>query len=395
MVSTNPIIVILPSSFRSKLNRRVMSVLFQLSVAALAASVVSADQVLVLGKSPTSLWHDTRSSAAFSSSGLADLALNSLGLPTGRFSSRPAVQSPLQADIFLHSEVYALVILDDASTSSLEAVNAALSGVNAFHELYPAQICKLNVPMAVAQEFHVKYPSAAYCAGNAALCSSLEALTSLESEKLVHQVLETNRFLSSRDDQDIVFAKQVAQVMQLTADMKQHGDEKSLYIVGISSLRGDKQQPAQQVVTRIVTEFLAQLIKKEQIVAAQVMMGELPMAVQQAAALSRRKLASDLTNEEETSDEDEDKEEDDDADLTDVSGSEWENDDNTTSATNSSAPGEVSMPDIAEFQIILWTSVLLGAVLLGAVLAMANMDAGRDSLLYAKFIADVNGRKTN
>ncbi|CAH0491862.1 unnamed protein product [Peronospora farinosa] len=371
-----------------------MHVLFQLSVAALAASIVSANHVLVLGKSSASLWHDTRTSAAFSSSGLANLALNSLGLPTGRFSSHSAVQSPLQADIFTHSEAYSLVILEDASISSLEAVNAALSDVNAFHELYLAQACKLNVPMAVAQKFQVKYPSAAHCAGNAALCSSLEAFTPLESEKLVHQVLETNSFLSASDDQDIVFAKQLAQVMQLTADMKQHGDEKRLYIVGISRLHGDKQQLAQQVVTRIVTDFLAQLMEKEQVVAAQVMMGELPTAVQQVAALSRRKLASGLTKE--ASDgKDEDEEEDDDADLTNASGGEWENNDNTTSATNSSAPGVVSMQDIAEYQIILWTSVLLGAVLLGAVLTMANMDAGRDSLLYAKFIADVNGRKTN
>ncbi|CAI5745905.1 unnamed protein product [Peronospora destructor] len=306
-----------------------MHVLFQLSVTALAASMISANHVLVLGKSPTVLWHDTRSSAAFLSSGLADLALNSLGLPTGRFSLHSVVQSPLQADIFTHSDAYALVILEEASTSSLEAVNAALSDDNAFHELYPAQACKLNVPMAVAQEFHAKYPSAAHCAGNADFCSSLEAFTPLESEKLVHQVLETNSFLSSSDDQDIVFAKQIAQVMQLTADMKQHGDEKMLYIVGISSL-------------------------------------------------SWRQTAASTTSCDKNCDG--------------VFGS---IDEERTARPIPSASEVVSMRDIAEYQIILWTSVLLGAVLLGAVLAMANMDAGRDSLLYAKFIADVNGRKTN
>ncbi|KAL4093929.1 hypothetical protein PRIC1_011359 [Phytophthora ramorum] len=370
--------------------------LLLLSAAALAAPQARADQVLVVGQASSALWHETRASAGFSAAGLADLALSSLGLGTGRVSTRSAVQSPLQADIFTHSDAFALLLLDD---TSLTALNAALEPSGTFHELYPAQTANVKVPVAVAQEFSAKYPSGLRCAGSAALCASVEAATPSVSAILVQEVLAGNRFLDARDEQDVAFAQELAQVMQLTADVKQDGQGKTLYLVGLSSLQGDKQRAAQQAVTTTVTEFLAQLMKSKQAVGAQVMTGSLPTSVQQLAALSRRarnrRLVSGLENEEseegEASEEEEEEE-----DLDAQSGSEWEDDDdNSTTTTNTTAPGAVSMPDIAEFQIILWTSVLLAVMLLLAVLAMANMDTGRDSLLYAKFIADVNGRKTN
>ncbi|KAK1939964.1 hypothetical protein P3T76_008287 [Phytophthora citrophthora] len=346
---------------------------------------------------------------------MADLALSSLGLSTGRVSSRSAIESPLQADIFTHSEAYALLLLDDVSAASLESVNAALNGAQAFHGLYPAHTADVKIPVAVAQEFGAKYSSGLYCAGSAALCASVKAETPAVTAELVQQVLSANSFLSSSDEQDVAFAKELAQVMQLTAELKQTPGKK-LFLVGLS---GNKKKEAQQAVTTTVTEFLAELMKNEQVVEGQIMTGTLPTAVQQTAALSRRarnrKLVTKLSNEAEEEEEEEEEEEsesesesDDSSesedesgsdelevvDLAAASGSAWE-DDNSTSKSNTTAPGALSMPDIAEFQIILWTSVLLGAVLLMAVLAMANMDAGRDSLLYAKFIADVNGRKTN
>ncbi|KAG2784033.1 hypothetical protein JG687_00006302 [Phytophthora cactorum] len=376
-----------------------MRSLVLLSAAALAVSDASTDQTLILGKSSSPLWHETRSSGAFSAAGMADLALNSLGLSTGRVSSRSAVQSPLQADIFTHSDAYAMILLEDASSTTLDAVNAALNGAQAFHELYPAQPANVKIPVAVAQEFGRKYPSATHCAGSTALCASVSAEKPQVNAELVLQVLKANSFLSATDEQDVAFAQRLAQVMQLTTELQQTQGKK-LFLVGLSGLQGDKQRAAQQAVTTTVTEFLAQLMKTEQTVAAQIMTGTLPTVTEETAALSRRnrKLVTKLSNEEEDDEESEEGEGDEEEEVEDLaaaSGSVWEDEDNSTSASNSTAPGAVSMPDIAEYQIILWTSVLLGVVLLMAIMAMVNMDAGRDSLLYAKFIADVNGRKTN
>ncbi|KAG6969022.1 hypothetical protein JG688_00005504 [Phytophthora aleatoria] len=373
-----------------------MRSLLLLSAAALAVSDASTDQTLILGKSSSPLWHETRSSGAFSAAGMADLALNSLGLSTGRVSSRSAVQSPLQTDIFTHSDAYAMILLEDASSTTLDAVNAALNGAQAFHELYPAQPANVKIPVAVAQEFGRKYPSATHCAGSTALCASVSAEKPQVNAELVLQVLKANSFLSATDEQDVAFAQQLAQVMQLTTELQQTQGKK-LFLVGLSSLQGDKQRAAQQAVTTTVTEFLAQLMKTEQTVAAQIMTGTLPTVTEETAALSRRnrKLVTKLSNEEEDEESEEGEGDEEVEDLAAASGSVWEDEDNSTSASNSTAPGAVSMPDIAEYQIILWTSVLLGVVLLMAIMAMVNMDAGRDSLLYAKFIADVNGRKTN
>ncbi|EGZ09623.1 hypothetical protein PHYSODRAFT_436383, partial [Phytophthora sojae] len=357
---------------------------------------------------------------------LADLALDSIGLRTGRVSTRSsAVQSPLQADVFTHSQAYALLLLGDASAGALDAVSAAFNGAAAFHAVYPSQAASVKVPAAVAQEFQAKHHAGVRCAGSAALCASVEADAPSVAAELVQEVLKANSFLDAADAADVAFARELAQVAQLSAQLKQQTEQsgKTLYVVGVSGLQGDKQKRAQQAVATTVAEFLAQLMKKSGAAAAQVMTGKLPAATQQVAALSRRarnrKLVSGLTNEDEEEEEEEEEsdsasasdsdsddsdseesDEDEDEEVVDLSarsGSVWDEvgDDNSTSKTNTTAAGAVSMPDIAEFQIILWTSVLLGSMLLMAVLAMGNMDTGRDSLLYAKFIADVNGRKTN
>ncbi|GMF17178.1 unnamed protein product [Phytophthora lilii] len=378
---------VIPFSSRSKPSRRgqMRSVSLFLSW---AAAVAAAEQVLVVGRGPGALWHESASDAALSAAAMADLALDSLGLATGRVDARAAARSPLQADVFAHSEAFALLLLDGAA---LPAVDAALGGADAFHRLLPARAVDAKVPAAVAQQFGARFPQAAHCAGNVALCASVRADSPRVSAELLQQVLQGNAFLDAASEQDVAFARELAQVMQLAADvLKQQG--KALYVLGLSTLQGDKQRAAQQAAATAAAEFLAQMLKSGKVVGAQVMTGKLPTALQQTAALSRRarnlvtKLSSDEDDEEEEEEED----------LEAESGSVWEDDDNaTTTTTNATVTGAVSMPDIAEYQIILWTSALLGAMLLMSVLAMANMDVGRDSLLYAKFIADVNGRKTN
>ncbi|KAG6596019.1 RxLR-like protein [Phytophthora cinnamomi] len=390
-----------------------------LLAAAAAFSTALADQVLVLATSRPALFHaaappsSASASSAFSTAGLADLALNSLGLRTGRVATRAAAQSPLQADVFAHSQAYALLLLDDAA---LAAVDAAVADADAFHALYAAPRASIKVPAAVAQEFHAAQQARARCAGSVALCASLEADAPAVAADLVQRALRANSFLDAADAADVAFARELAQLAQLAAQME-NGPAKALYVVGLSALAGaeHRQKQAQQAAAAAVAEFLAQLLKTHARAAAQVMTARLPRATQQAAALSRRarsrKLLSGLTDEEDDEDEqsaadadadaDSDSDEDDEEETEDLaaqSGSVWDEEDDansTATAANATARGAVSMPDIAEYQIILWTSVLLGAVLLLAVLAMGNMDTGRDSLLYAKFIADVSGRKTN
>jgi len=55
-------------------------------------------------------------------------------------------------------------------------------------------------------------------------------------------------------------------------------------------------------------------------------------------------------------------------------------------------PTYYTLPEIVTFQINLWTAVALVLVLLSALCCMVNMDIQPDSLLYAKFQADVSSK---
>ncbi|KAL7684247.1 putative renin receptor [Plasmopara halstedii] len=379
--------------------------LFLLSVATLAVFDVSADQILILGKSESTLWHETRSTYPFSTAGMANLALDSLGLRSGRISSHPAVPSPVQADIFTNSQSYAIILLDETSSSSLNTIHAALSEDQMFNQLYPAQPANVKIPLTVAQKFGSKYPSSTYCAGSIALCASISAETPQVKAEVVQEVLKANSFLSSNDEHDLAFTRELAQLKQLTTNFVQMEGNK-LLLVGLTGLQGDKEKAAHEAISNAVLEFLAEMMKFEHVAAAQIMTGSLPTGVEQIAALSRRtrnrKLATKQTTDEETEDaesgndsEGSDGDDNEEEEIAAASGSMLDDGSNSTSTINSTSQGALLMSDIAEYQIILWTSVLLGATLLMAIMAMVNMNAGRDSLLYANFIADVNGRKTN
>jgi hypothetical protein len=61
--------------------------------------------------------------------------------------------------------------------------------------------------------------------------------------------------------------------------------------------------------------------------------------------------------------------------------------------TNSSA--NVTLDDITQYQLNLWTGFFLAVIVLVAVMMVGCMDIGRDSLLYAKFQADTSGLKVD
>ncbi|KAL7993340.1 putative renin receptor [Plasmopara halstedii] len=291
---------------------------------------------------------DTRSTYPFSTAGMANLALDSLGLRSGRISSHPAVPSPVQADIFTNSQV--------------------MRSFYWMKHLRPRRDTQVKA-------------------------------------EVVQEVLKANSFLSSNDEHDLAFTRELAQLKQLTTNFVQMEGNK-LLLVGLTGLQGDKEKAAHEAISNAVLEFLAEMMKFEHVAAAQIMTGSLPTGVEQIAALSRRtrnrKLATKQTTDEETEDaesgndsEGSDGDDNEEEEIAAASGSMLDDGSNSTSTINSTSQGALLMSDIAEYQIILWTSVLLGATLLMAIMAMVNMNAGRDSLLYANFIADVNGRKTN
>lgn len=405
---------------------RTLRALVLCAAVAAATAVAADDRVLVLS-AQSQLLHPASSPqaspAGFSSLGLAELAMDALGLGSGRSPAAATAdltaQSALQADVFRHTDVYALVTLQDDG-ALLEAVEAATTfPPTAFHSVFPLATrvgASQRTPGAIAGELAVAGAGRVKCAGSTALCASqhLDAGRVTAPDALVETVLAEHRFLHRDVAEDAQFARELAQVCQLTGELTNHNNdaivkpEKTLVVVGFSdveTLDRSKRSDARTALVTHVSAFLSALQVTHAASGAQVVATRETLALKQLtpvqqtalkrldAVTSYSRLLAALATEPSGSAADDDDDDDD-------SGSESDDDDEvgvtnaTRSNNNATITAErVSLEEIAEYQIVLWTSVLLATTLLLVVLAMCNMNTGRDSLLYAKFITDVNHRK--
>lgn len=386
------------------------------AAAAVAGAVTAAadDRVLVLS-APAQLLHASSSSAssspsAFSSAGLAELAMDALGLGSGGHRAQ-AAQSPVQADVFRRARAYALVVLQDDG-ALLEAVEAAAAfPPTAFHALFPLAArpgAAQRAPDAIAGELLAASAGSVQCAGSKALCAG-KNLRAAEppADALVQRVLAANHFLHKDVLEDAAFARELAQVQQLTAQLRHSDAETALYIVGFSdvqTLDSSKRRDARTALVAQVGEFLSALQKTHEAAGAQVVAAragepsptQLKTLTRLDDVTSYARLLAALAPEPSGSADDDD---DDESDESDDSGSGDAGVEvgatNATRGSNATSAEKVTLEQIAEYQIVLWTSVLLATTLLLVVLTMCNMNTGRDSLLYAKFITDAGHRKND
>lgn len=358
-------------------------------------NVASSDRVLVLG-APRALVHTNsapaqRSKLTFSPAGLAELALDALGLPTGHVAGARAA-NPLQADVFTHAQAYALVLVDSAvSTPVLQSIDTT-GADSSFRHTYPlAAGWSDMIPSVIAREFKTGFGDDATvaCAGSSAICKHSLQQQASDDEAELQQVLEENSYLDMNNEADKAFAHELAQAKGLTktvADSQKAAH--ALFVLGFSSVQaleaGATREAANTALAAQISAFLAafQIAYTNsgvQIVAAASSAAGRP---QQWLQSPHAKVLDDVMSYDRML-----------LSFDDLSGSGSDaSDDSNATATNSTA-GQLSMEEIAEYQIVLWTSVVLVAVLVLTVLAMVNMDVGRDSLLYAKFITDASHRK--
>jgi len=384
---------------------------------ALATAPTAAEDAQVMVFGARALLHESADGgASFSAAGLTDLAMDALGLPTATRRVKDAAEPPASAfsavvaDLFTRSGGYAFVLAEDPGVPG--AVDAALGRLNpkqVYHKLFPMRSGNAGKAMTrLAGQF--RDTGALYCAGSTARCKGVmqtsSAFESVNVDALTSQ-LSKLAFLDEKSNADVDFARELAGVAQL-ADalaLRQALDQDSrvLYVVAfsdLSALAESKREEARAAVTEQVTKFLAALQKAHPLAGAQVVaVKRHAKSMNKGAATATKYRQLDSTDdaddesdgeedEEDEEDEDEDEEEEDELNLAAEDGS------NATSAGNSTA-SPLTAQDIAEYQIVLWTSVVLVAALLLAVVAMGNMDVGRDSLLYAKFTTSAGHRKAD
>uniref|UniRef100_K3X5R4 Renin receptor-like C-terminal transmembrane spanning segment domain-containing protein n=1 Tax=Globisporangium ultimum (strain ATCC 200006 / CBS 805.95 / DAOM BR144) TaxID=431595 RepID=K3X5R4_GLOUD len=395
--------------------------LFASVAASACVSVASAfDQVLVVSAQKELLHASSSADADFTSAGLAELAMDALGLSTGKVEqlsdmpqkTLPMVQNPLQADVFQHANAYALVYVEDDDAALLNTIETDTTFTDAaFHQTFALnhrQGASKRVPNVLASEFKMAYGADATvkCAGSKAVCATEQLENTVATDAVqLEKVFVANQYLHKNVDADAKLAQELAQVSQLTASLSSAADvSEAFFVVGFSNvneLDSSKQNYARAAVAVQVGKFLSALQKSfassgAQVVAtsssesaASVAPAKKKMAVSQDVMSYSRLLVSLANNDVDSGSDD-----DDDSGSYDSEDSGSGDDDEVQpKAANATTVGKVTLEEIAEYQIVLWTSVLLGVVLLLVILAMCNMDTGRDSLLYAKFIADAGHRK--
>lgn len=395
------------------MNLRALFLYASVAASACVAVTSAADQVLVLSAQKELLHVSPSSSSSaaglgFTSAGLAELAMDALGLSTGKVvqlsdtpqRTLPVIQNPLQADVFQHSNAYALVFVDDADGALLSSIETDTTFTDAaYHKVFSLNHragAGKRVPNVIAREFKSTFGEGATvkCAGSSALCAAKQLANTVTVEDArLQKVFAENHFLRESVDADARLAQELAQVSQLTASLGADASE-AFYVVGFSNvdeLDSSKRSYARTAVAAQVSEFLSALQKSYTASGAQVVASRENSVSTKAMSVTKdvmsysRLLISLASTDDSGSDDS----------VSDDSGSDdsGSSDDEDESSTNSTTAGKVTMEEIAEYQIVLWTSVILGVMLLLAILAMCNMDTGRDSLLYAKFITDAGHRK--
>lgn len=357
-------------------------------------NAATSDRVLVLGASKALVHTNSapaqHSKLTFSPAGLAELALDAMGLPTVHVAgARDA--SPLQADVFTHTQAYALVLVNSAvSTPVLQSI-ATTGAYSSFRHTYPLAAGWSNmIPSVIAREFKTGFGDdvTVACAGSSAVCKhSLEQQPSSEAE--LQQVLKDNGYLDANNEADKAFAQELAQAKRLTkavADSPKAAAH-AFFVLGFSSVQaleaGATREAANTALATQISEFLAAFQTAYTNSGVQIVAAASTTGPQQLLQGAHTKVLDDVMSYDRML-----------LSFGDLSGSGSDaSDDGNATASNSTAAGQLSMEAIAEYQIVLWTSVMLVVVLFVTVLAMVNMDVGRDSLLYAKFITDASHRK--
>ncbi|KAJ0394215.1 hypothetical protein P43SY_001030 [Pythium insidiosum] len=354
------------------------------AVAALSATATAAaassDRALLVGP----LFDAVQGGDAVTPAGLAELAKDTLGLVTGqsvRLSSSveaplPTVRNPVQADVLQRADALAVVYVDQADASVLPTVDATIQ--RGYHKIFEVSANKDAAAVAAIVASELK-SGAIKCAGSDVVCPPGVAPAETASAARVDALLEKSSFLKSGVAADRAFAQRLVETQQVIDAVATHSkSQRALYVAqypSASSLAKDQQTAAREAIAAQVQTLLSALERHAHVSGAQIVATNVPAslaAVDEVTSLSRRLL-----------------------DFKDVSGS-GDDDvaaENATLAANGTAVSDITIDDIAEYQIVLWTSVILGVALLLVILAMCNMDTKRDSLLYAKFITGGTGRK--
>ncbi|RLO08309.1 hypothetical protein DYB28_010632 [Aphanomyces astaci] len=337
---------------------------------ALAALVSSSEVVIKFSEANLVKGSEVKSSADASTMSLTRLAMESLALPLAVVSQTD--QFPVVADLFAHTNAFGFIVLENAATN----VNVE-KGDYAFQKTVNLQEASLSqlphLVNAMAEGLKQKHAdNVVACIGelcsltNEALLAAIPASSSKEDG-----IWSSLDLLDRENDADTKFVQELANVHRIVETIQtlpREAHTKGIYVASIadlSALDPSKQASAQSAIQSSVEEFQAALKAKYGQVGFQIV--KLSRSIQvdpkELTAFVRQLSQNGVAL--------------------------------AANGTNGTLPTPLTMENIAEYQVILWTSVLLVSIAFFAVTVMGSIDASRDNLLYAKFLTDPNGRKND
>jgi hypothetical protein len=342
------------------------------------ASLASSSEVVIKYNLPNLVKGSEESSGEANVLSLTRHAMESLAIPEAVI---PAEPFPVSVDLFKHTNTYGFVLIEGAEEGAFPIDKAGYDFQKrmALQDSTTGQFPKLvNVLTDGIKRKNV---------ASKLLCSGINVCASVDDNlkssiptvgDIEASLWESMPLLEKSKKEDKQLVQELANMKAMVQEMKNTpvNGAKHLFVASISDLTqfaSAKRASVKASITSAIHEFQTALIEShDSKVGLQVLLVSNKMKIDikelsAAISLSRRFL----TEKNESVD------------------SLSANDTKSTSTT------PLSMADIAEYQIVLWSSIILVVVALLAIslLSTMGMDANRDSLLYAKFLTDASNRK--
>ncbi|OQR82860.1 hypothetical protein ACHHYP_15396 [Achlya hypogyna] len=306
---------------------------------------------------------------------LARHAMEVLALPAAVVPVEPLAVS---ADLFTHANGYGIVVVEgvDESVGVTKGDYAFQKTMNLF-DASTAQLPELVSVLAQGMKGK-NAKNTVICAGDS-VCTAVDAKLTDEVAVSNAASIEASLWaalpeLKEGDSADELVVRDLAN-MKLVVESIKTADQsaKGLFVASVSDLSAlpaTKKAAVHSAVASIVMDFQTALQERYTHAGVQV------LSLSQKMQLDLNKISASVELSRR---------------LSNVVGLAA----NATPGNSSSPVTPLTIENIAEYQIILWSSVILAVITFLAISVLCGMDANRDSLLYAKFLTDHSNRKND
>nr|CCA24464.1 conserved hypothetical protein [Albugo laibachii Nc14] len=296
------------------------------------------------------------------------------GFSTNLGQSEIGLDPPLIADVFEKAQIQGLIHIEGDFPDILSRIQSRLKQQESdlFSETHALTNTEYNKLITQKLIKGASHEDSFHCSddGNVQICDESGTELAIENEQVLEKKIQLRDTLGKDLSQGGRFAEELAQielVFRLTPT-------KRLFFIQLSSLKSLKPEDweaGSQILVEALTGMLIKSTQESNVISVHITTGQVEKADQKEniTAFARRRLLT----------------------FEDLAGSSPGNDSSHQNHTAS----EITLEEIANFQIVLWTAIFLALILYGVIYAMLNLSTTRDSLLHVKFIANTSHRKTD